>query len=85
MDQWLIVVIAWGIVGPILAIGASYVLSWEWANSLGDGVVGSQAHRIVRLPHALRLLVRARPTFGCRNRAGRLAERGRERSCRWLS
>jgi hypothetical protein len=62
MDQWLIVVIAWGIVGPILAIGASYVLSWEWANSLGDGVVGSQAHGIVRLTHDVRMSEPGWPT-----------------------
>ena len=28
MNEWLIVVIGWGIVGPMLAIGASYVISW---------------------------------------------------------
>ena len=36
MDKWLIVVIGWGIVGSVLAIAASYVLSWDRANSLGD-------------------------------------------------
>jgi len=28
MDKWLIVIIGWGLVGPMLAIGASYVSSW---------------------------------------------------------
>jgi len=28
MDKWLTVVIGWGILGPVLAIGASYVFSW---------------------------------------------------------
>ena len=28
MDKWLMVVIGWGILGPVLAIGASYILSW---------------------------------------------------------
>jgi len=41
-------VIGWGIAGPILAIGASYVLSWVAGNRSGDLVVGSQAHDIVR-------------------------------------
>ena len=28
MDKWVMVVIGWGVVGPILAIGACYVISW---------------------------------------------------------
>jgi len=32
MDQWLMVVIGWGIVGPALAIGASYALPWIAGN-----------------------------------------------------
>ena len=27
MDEWLMVVVGWGIVGPTLAIGASYALA----------------------------------------------------------
>jgi len=32
MDKWLMVVIGWGIVGPILAIGVCYVISWRMGN-----------------------------------------------------
>ncbi len=32
MDKWLMVVVSWGIVGPILAIGACYVISWGMSN-----------------------------------------------------
>src|SRR5262249_31976663 len=32
MDKWLMVVIGWGIVGPILAIGVCYVVSWRRGN-----------------------------------------------------
>src|SRR6516165_125915 len=32
MDKWLMVVIGWGIVVPILAIGACYVISWRMGN-----------------------------------------------------
>jgi len=28
MDTWLMVVIGWGVVGPVLAVGVSYALSW---------------------------------------------------------
>ena len=32
MDKWLMVVIGWGIVWPILAIGVCYVISWRMGN-----------------------------------------------------
>ena len=32
MDKWLMVVIGWGIVGPILAIGVRYLISWRMGN-----------------------------------------------------
>src|SRR5215510_2009987 len=32
MDKWLMVVIGWGIVGPILAIGVCYLISWRMGN-----------------------------------------------------
>ena len=45
MDKWLMLVIGWGIAGPILAIGACYVISWRMGNvswrpgSLANGIV----------------------------------------------
>jgi len=52
MDKWLMVVIGWGIVGPVLALAASYVLSWgagkqSWRP--GCRLLGSR-HRPVSLP-----------------------------------
>ena len=52
MDKWLMVVIGWGIVGPVLAVGASYVLSWgAGKQSWRPGCrLSSPRHRPVSLP-----------------------------------
>jgi hypothetical protein len=69
-DKWLMVVIGWGIVGPVLAIGASYVLSCESgqtllaaslsalrltaSSALAPGSPALYGYSFVRTPHANR-------------------------------
>jgi len=52
MDKWLTVVIGWGIVAPVLAVAASYILSWgagkqPWRS--GCGLSSSRHHPISRV------------------------------------
>ena len=69
MDKWLMVVIGWGIVGPVLALAASYVLSrgagkQSWRPDCSSGSRASSglapgsstfcSYSFVRTPHPLR-------------------------------
>ena len=58
MDKWLMVVIGWGIVGPILAIGVCYVISWRMGNVSWRTGCSSPAHGIVCTSIHWRLLTK---------------------------
>ena len=51
MDKWLMVVIGWGIVGPILAIGVCYVISWRMGNVSLRGCRLSGSRHCLHLHH----------------------------------